>query len=327
MKSERSILYLFSSIIITVVITVYSCKHEPDISGMPEVCFSSDVLPIFLNNCTMSGCHTGNGEELGLGTYSDIMAGITPGNASSSEIYKTIVSKWGGRMPPDKPLSIENRMTIRLWIEQGANQTTCGGANGGKNGGTVDYIARACFTRDILPVVVSHCATAQCHDAISHKEGYNFTGYTNIRNAVSPGRPSSSKLYTVITTSGGEDKMPPPGSPQLSTAQVDSIRKWITYGALNENCGEVCDTINPVTFSATLLPVLQLTCTGCHSGSAPAGSILLTTYQNVATVAANGLLMKSLNGNGVTRMPPSGPLSTCRIRQFQIWVNNGYQNN
>jgi hypothetical protein len=47
----------------------------------------------------------------------------------------------------------------------------------------------------------------------------------------------------------------------------------------------------------------------------------------VAAVASNGLLMKSLNGNGVTRMPPSGPLSACRIRQFQIWVNNGNQNN
>jgi hypothetical protein len=326
--NKRIIPYLFSIIVLSAFIGVFSCTHEPDLSGMPEICFSSEVLPIFLNNCTMSGCHNGSGEEeLPLRTYSEIINGITPGNASSSEIYMAIVSKWGERMPPDKPLSIENRMTIRLWIEQGANQTTCDDTTGGQNGGTVDYIARACFTRDILPVVVSHCATTGCHDAVTHKEGYNFTGYTSIRNAVSPGRPSSSKLYTVITTSGGEDKMPPAGSPQLSAAQTDSIRKWIIYGALNENCGEVCDTINPITYSGTLLPVLQLTCTGCHSGASPSGGILLNTYASVATVAANGLLMKSLNGNGVTRMPPSGPLSACRIRQFQIWVNKGYQNN
>jgi hypothetical protein len=47
----------------------------------------------------------------------------------------------------------------------------------------------------------------------------------------------------------------------------------------------------------------------------------------VQTVAASGLLMKSLTGNGVIRMPPSGSLSSCKIRQFQIWVNNGYLNN
>ena len=84
---------------------------------------------------------------------------------------------------------------------------------------------------------------------------------------VSPGNPANSRLYSIINSGSGESKMPPASSPQLSVAEIDSIGKWIGYGALNENCGEVCDTINPVTFSA------------------------------------------------------------CRIRQFEIWINNGFLNN
>lgn len=327
MNANRIFLFRLYIIITIPLLFSSACTHNADISGLPEVCFTSDVLPVFLYNCTMANCHDGSGEsEFPLRTYSEIMEGITPGNPGSSEIYRTITAKWGGRMPPDQPLSLENRTLIRVWIEQGAIETTCPDPSANNPGGPVSYIARACFTRDIQPVVVSHCATAGCHDAISHKEGYNYTSYIGIRNSVTPGLPSSSKLYRVVTTSG-EEKMPPLGSPQLTSIQIDSIKKWIVYGALNENCGEVCDTIDPITFSGTLMPLIQLTCTGCHTGSAPAGNILLTSYSNVAAVASNGMLMNSLNGNGVTRMPPSGPLSACRIRQFQIWVKSGYQNN
>jgi mono/diheme cytochrome c family protein len=145
--------------------------------------------------------------------------------------------------------------------------------------------------------------------------------------AVTPGNPGGSKLYNVIKITSGEEKMPPSGSSQLTKAEIDSIGKWISYGALNENCGEICDTINPVTFSGTIWPVIQTSCTGCHSGTAPSGNISLTSYNNVAAVASGGLLLKSLNGTGVTRMPPAGFFSACRIRQFEIWIKNGFLNN
>jgi hypothetical protein len=121
--------------------------------------------------------------------------------------------------------------------------------------------------------------------------------------------------------------MPPSGSSQLTLAEIDSIGKWISYGALNETCGEACDTINPVTFSGTIWPVIQTTCTGCHSGASPSGNILLGSYSNVSAVASNGVLINSLKGNGVIKMPPSGSLSVCKIRQFEIWIKNGYLNN
>jgi hypothetical protein len=121
--------------------------------------------------------------------------------------------------------------------------------------------------------------------------------------------------------------MPPSNSPQLSAAQIDSIGKWISYGALNENCGEVCDTINPVTFSGTIWPIMQTSCTGCHTGSSAGGGIILANYANVQAIAANGSLINSLTGTGVPQMPLSGTLSTCQIREFEIWVNGGSLNN
>lgn len=329
MKVKKVYLLLSAVLVITIFSWISSCKHVADISGFPEICFEGEVLPVFKNSCAISGCHDGSGESgLILNSYEGIMEGVVPGDPYGSSVYKAIIATRGEtKMPPDQPLSQDNRTIIRVWIEQGANQTQCPTGSGGNNGGNSYVNPRSCFSRDILPVVVSRCASAGCHDVTTHKEGYVFTSYTTIRGAVSPGNPGASKLYQVITTASGEEKMPPAGKSQLTVAEIDSIRKWIIYGALNENCGEVCDTINPVTFSAAIWPVIQTTCTGCHSGTSPSGNITLTSYSTVAAVASNGLLIKSLKGNGVTRMPPSGSFSACRIRQFEIWVNNGYLNN
>jgi Planctomycete cytochrome C len=332
MKPDKIYLSLTLLILLTVFSWVTSCTHTANIANMPEVCFTGDVLPIFINNCAISGCHDGGGREsrMALNSYDNIIRDITPGNPDGSRLYQTIIAKWGNRMPPNQPLSLENRIKIRVWIEQGATLTICTDTTGtGGTGGTGgnSYIARACFTRDVLPVITSRCASTGCHDATSHKEGYIYTTYTNIRQSVSPGNPSSSRLYTVIKSSGGESKMPPSSSPQLSVAEIDSIGKWISYGALNENCGEVCDTINPVTFSGTIWPIIQTSCIGCHSGTSPSGNILLASYNNVATVASSGTLMNSLKGTGVPQMPVGSSFSTCRIRQFEIWVNNGSLNN
>lgn len=318
---------LFLVLITTASAWNSACTHKADISDLPEICFERDVLHVFKNSCAITGCHDGQGEShLVLNNYSDISHAVSPGRPFESEAYKAIIATWGeNRMPPDQPLSLENRTIIRLWIEQGALPTVCPDAGG--NGGDPYVNPRACFTRDILPVLVSRCASTGCHDAVTHKEGYIFTSFSTTRTAVVPGNPGQSKLYEVITQASGEEKMPPAGSAQLTLTEIDSIRKWISYGALDENCGEVCDTINPVTFSGTIWPVIQTTCLGCHSGASPSGNVSLGSWAAVAVPASNGLLMQSLKGAGVPKMPPAGNFSLCRIRQFEIWVSNGYPNN
>jgi len=326
MKPDKIYLSLVLLIVVTVFSWSISCTHLSGIADMPEICFTGDIMPIISNNCAIPGCHDEGGEsELSLNSFSEISGNVIPGDPYASRLYLPIIGRGEELMPPGQPLSLENRIKIRVWIEQGAALTTCTDTTG--FGGGNNYIARACFTRDIFPVIVSRCATTECHDAIKHEEGLNYTTYANIKNSVTPGNPGNSKLYRSITTSGGEDKMPPEGSPQLTAAEIDSIGKWIGYGALNENCGEVCDTINPVTFSGAIWPVIQSTCTGCHSGASPSGNVLLTSYNSVASAASGGQLIKSLHGTGVTRMPPSGSFSACRIRQFEMWVDAGFLNN
>jgi hypothetical protein len=294
---------------------------------MPIICFDGDVLLIYTNNCAITGCHDGTrGSRMVFNNYADIKASVTPGNPGASQSYQAMISKWGNNiMPPNRPISLENRTIIRLWIEQGAEHTTCPGAN--PSVGDTVITKRACFTRDILPVLVSRCGIAQCHDAVSQKEGYDFTSYTATMQSVDPGNPGNSKLYQVIKSGSEENKMPPAGNNQLSVAEIDSIGKWIGYGALNETCGETCDTISPVTFSGTIWPIMQTSCTGCHTGTAPGGGITIANYSNVQTLALNGSLINSLRETGVTKMPKGGSFSTCRIRQFEIWITNGSLNN
>ena len=333
MKPDKIYLSFALIIIFTTVSWITSCTHKANIEGIPEICFK-DVLQIFTSSCAKSGpgyrCHDGLGESrMALNDYPSILRSVVPFNPGSSKAYKAIITTWGeNKMPPDRPLSLENRTIIRLWIEQGAGPTTCDTAGTGT--GINGYVnPRACFTRDILPVLVSRCATtaapgsAGCHDVISHKEGYIYTSYAGTMTSVSAGNPGGSKLYQVIKSSAGEDKMPPAGSSQLSAAEIDSIGKWIGYGALDEKCGELCDTINPVTFTTFIEPIIQTSCTGCHSGVSPSGGITLTKYDEVKKIALDGSLINSLRGNGVTRMPQGGSFSPCRIRQFEIWANNG----
>lgn len=333
MKIDKVYFFLAVVTIASAYFWVSSCRHDPGIpAGTPEICFDREVLPIFQNNCAMTGCHGGSGRSrMNLTTFDGIAGEVSAFNPDQSRLYLAIIGRGEGLMPPRNPLTIESRTIIRLWILQGATHTTCPdttGKGGGDTGAT-----RACFTRDILPILVSNCAMAGCHDAITHKEGYNFSTYAGTMSTVTAGNYSSSRLYQSITGTGGDRKgemegiMPPPPASPLSQAAIDSIKAWITYGALNEICFQGCDTINPVTFSGIIWPFMQTTCTGCHSGTSPSGNISLTSYANVQTVANNGQLMNALKGNGVPVMPPSGSLSTCRLRQFELWVNAGALNN
>ena len=123
MKPDKIYLYLALLIILTAFSWFTSCTHVANIANIPEVCFTADVLPIFINNCAMSGCHDGGGREsrMTLNNYTDISRTVTAGNPNASRSYMAIIAKSGeNMMPPRQPLSLANRTLIRLWIEQGA---------------------------------------------------------------------------------------------------------------------------------------------------------------------------------------------------------------
>jgi hypothetical protein len=130
MKPDKINLSLGLLLILTIISWITSCTHDAKISDLPVICFDRDVLPIFQNNCAIPRCHDGGGRgsEMALDTYASISRNVVAGKPNSSRLYKTIVATGGeGKMPPGQPLSMENRTIIRIWIEQGASQTTCPG--------------------------------------------------------------------------------------------------------------------------------------------------------------------------------------------------------
>lgn len=185
-----------------------------------------------------------------------------------------------------------------------------------------------CFETEVLPVIQSNCAKAGCHDAVSHAEGYDFSNYDGIVKAVKPGKPNSSKLYKVLSGSG-EGLMPPPPNTPLTAEQQATIKLWIEQGALDLTCTTVtCDTTN-VTYSGSVVPILQNYCLGCHANQSTGGGILLNTYDEVVYQALYGNLLGAVSGEpGMVPMPLNGsPLDECKITTIEIWVNNGTPNN
>lgn len=186
------------------------------------------------------------------------------------------------------------------------------------------------FNMQILPILTSNCAMSGCHDVASHEDGVILTNYAYVRNSgVSLSNPANSKLYKVLNYTNG-DRMPPSPRSPLPTAQRALILKWIQQGALNLTCEADCDTTN-VTFSGSVMPLMSLKCTGCHSGSTPSGSIALTNYAQVKAAVTNGKLVGSiLHQSGYFAMPyPTGSplMPACDIRKVQIWIANGALNN
>ena len=89
-----------------------------------------------------------------------------------------------------------------------------------------------------------------------------------------------------------------------------------------------CDTANS-TYSTLVQPALQTYgCIGCHSGPAPSGNILLTTYANVKTYVQNGKLYGSImHSAGYSSMPQGGNrMNTCITNKIKAWIDAGALN-
>ncbi|MFT3845752.1 MAG: hypothetical protein QM725_11910 [Lacibacter sp.] len=186
-----------------------------------------------------------------------------------------------------------------------------------------------CFQTDVLPVFTSNCAKSGCHDAVTKADGLRFDNYTEIMKKIRANNPNDSEAWKVILETRDDKRMPPPPASALSKAQKDSIYKWIVQGALNTaNCGTYCDT-TLFTFSSAVFPVIQASCTGCHSGALASGSIDLSSYSTIRAQALNGKLFGTIShANGFSPMPQGlNKLTDCKITQIKKWIDAGSQNN
>jgi Cytochrome C oxidase, cbb3-type, subunit III/Planctomycete cytochrome C len=211
-----------------------SCLHEPFIDpsslngGEPStpgcvydgnVCFESSVLPIFQSSCAMTGCHNSVShiEGYALDSYANIVRrGITPGNASQSKLYKVLFASGEDRMPPNGSLTQAQKDSIKIWINQGAKNTT--NCNCNCDDTQFTYVAI------IQPIMNTNCVG--CHKPGSLGGNIDLSTYAKVNIQVTNG-----KLLGSVTHASGYVAMPQGG--KLEDCQISQIQKWIDAGALN----------------------------------------------------------------------------------------------
>ncbi len=322
-------------VFLATIIAISSCTNESQgLEGLDPVCFESQILPLIQSSCAVSGCHDAGTSEDGYNftSYNNIIKVVNPGDARGSKLYTVLSEPYGAMMPPHQPLSMDNRNLIKIWIEQGAKNTSC--TNTAEN--PEEKKDSVCFSHDILPLLSSSCAKSGCHDAITAEEGFSMTSYANIAQnpkLIKPGFYSDSKLYKVITISG-EDRMPPAPATALTSEQISKIKKWISDGALNSICTSAsCDTSGAISFNTKVWPIIQYNCLGCHPASGTTNGISLGNYNQIKTVAANMRNSKPLLSgvihqlNGFIAMPQNGRLDDCKIATIDKWISEGMVNN
>lgn len=187
------------------------------------ICFSRDILPIFIANCAQSGCHDAASAKEGFvfTSYETITRKeFVPGNADATELYEAITEDdVRKRMPqyPNPALTSEQKALIRRWINEGAKNTTgCSTPCDSNN-----YL----YSTAVKPMMEKYCVG--CHNGTVANKGVRLDTYDGVRTAAVNGR-----LLDAIRHSAGVTPMPSGGA-KLSDCQIQQVSKWVAAGALN----------------------------------------------------------------------------------------------
>lgn len=221
---KKTHLILFTGVCI--IAMMLSCKHEiPVLPGPPgeeDICFETQVLPIFQSYCAKSGCHDAGTASEGyiLDSYNNIVArGIDEGNAAGSKIYEVLIEAGEDRMPqaPNDPLSAEQISIIAQWINEGAQNTT----------GCAPVCDSSSFTYsgDVKPILQTHCLG--CHGGNAASGGFIPLGTYDDINAI-----ISADILLPAIQHTGSYPMPKNGA-KLNDCKIAIISKWIAAGAPN----------------------------------------------------------------------------------------------
>lgn len=239
MKQTRSL----GILVVLSVLMIIACTHKPE-TPVPAaannntgnnggnnggnnadtgICFSRDILPVFIANCTQSGCHNSVDKAEGyvFTSYETITAkDFVKGNAGETKLYKTITDKdIKDRMPqaPNAPLTSAQISLIARWINEGAKNTT--------NCGTPCDSNNYTYSAAIKPMMDTYCKG--CHSTASPSKGVILDTYDGVKSAATAG-----KLLQTIRHEAGVVAMPSGGS-KLSSCQITQVQKWVAAGALN----------------------------------------------------------------------------------------------
>jgi hypothetical protein len=238
----RPIYFRFILLLAVPLTILISCKHRiedltppPGSGGVPggpgsttscdpsKVYFQQQVLPILISNCALSGCHDDASHQEGiiLTSYIKVMStgDVRPGNPGGSDLYKSITeTDPGDRMPqpPRNPLSPEQILLIRRWIEQGAQDLVCT---------SLCDSSQFTFSGAIKPLIANKCQG--CHSGIAAQGGIDLSTHAAIKARVTDG-----KLWGSINHLPGFFPMPKNGI-KISDCEINQVKKWIDAGSPN----------------------------------------------------------------------------------------------
>jgi hypothetical protein len=189
------------------------------------------------------------------------------------------------------------------------------------------------FEKDVLPIVLSSCGMALCHDAVTKQADLQYTSYATIMatGKVVPFKPLESEFHTKMIETDPSLVMPPSPRGPISDTNIVVIKRWIEQGARNLACvmDTICTIPDTVSFAQHVFPVIDKYCKGCHSGANPWAGLRLRNYSEVRVIATNGLLLGVINhSSGFPQMPMTiGKLDSCIIATITQWINDGAPNN
>lgn len=114
--------------IILIIIFTYSCNYdyyEPVEFSMDDtISFTAQLIPIFNNNCNMSGCHITGSVSPDLSpdkAYRSLtLMGFVDTSDAESSILFARMDATSSPMPPEGRLSDKEVNEILYWIKQGA---------------------------------------------------------------------------------------------------------------------------------------------------------------------------------------------------------------
>jgi hypothetical protein len=219
------------ALIIILSFFIISCHHNADLSIAPPrpappgpefkcshdtIYFMNSVLPVIVTGCAKSGCHDETTHKANhiLDNYQGIIQLVTPFDPQGSKLYTVLFSNTQGRMPPNTPLSLDQKSIIYWWIAQGAYNNKCDSA--GCDSSNVTY------TSSIKPIVSSWCIG--CHGGSNPANGLSLETYSEVVACA-----NSNRLMGALRHETGYYAMPK-GGEMLSTCEINLFQKWINLG-------------------------------------------------------------------------------------------------
>ncbi len=236
-------------IIICIIFVFAACHHEVNLPGSQPitdtvingsgggangegggsdlVCFETEILPLFTSNCAKSGCHNSASHQEGyvFEDYDGIMAGVVPSKPGKSKVYEAITEDDPEKRmppPPNEPLLPAQVQLIKLWIEQGAQNTT--------NCEVSCDTALVRYSIEIKTILDRSCRG--CHGEINPSSGINLYDYTTISQLALDGLHTYGTLLSAVMHEGGASPMPK-GGDKLPDCDINKFRAWVNRGAPN----------------------------------------------------------------------------------------------